>query len=186
MCVGQTYLQTLCQQLFSCLGRLIGLAEPWANMTGMLSNISEVLEVMDELEQVGSVARPKGASASIIQASDDDVIELSHADIVTPGGSCVAQDLSLRLRPGHGIMVTGANAVGKTSLVRVLGGLWPLHNGQLLRKVSSTTTSANAPSVRDLFFVPQKIHMVSHPMIWPNSSLRKPSETLWHTALSVI
>ena len=88
-------------------------------MTGMLANISEVLEVMDELEQPGSVANPSRETATVhVKATDEDVIKLSKADIVTPSGLNVAQDLSLELTPGNGVMITGPNATGKTSLVR--------------------------------------------------------------------
>ena len=38
-----------------------------------------------------------------------------------------------RVTPDTPLMVTGASASGKSSLVRVLGGLWPLHKGRLTR-----------------------------------------------------
>lgn len=105
--LGQVYLQSLQVQLFDCLGRLISLAEPWANMTGMLANISEVLEVMDELEKPGSVANPlvEGATSGQV-TTNNELIRLERADIVTPGGSCFASDLSVTLRQNKGLMLT--------------------------------------------------------------------------------
>jgi ABC-type uncharacterized transport system fused permease/ATPase subunit len=39
--------------------------------------------------------------------------------------------------------------VGKSSLFRVIGGLWPLHNGELVK-----------PHNADVLFVPQKPYLV--------------------------
>ena len=42
-------------------------------------------------------------------------------------------------------MVTGASASGKTSLVRVLGGLWPSATGQIYRPAEVTDPKSRTP-----------------------------------------
>lgn len=88
------------------------------------------------------------AAAAGVQESDD-VIALNDVDIVTPTGVCLAQGIDLNISRGHSLMVTGHNATGKSSLFRVLSGLWPLQKGSL-----------SAP--RDqIQLVPQRVYSVS-------------------------
>lgn len=67
-------------------------------------------------------------------------------DIVTPRGDAVCTNVSMTITKESPLMLTGPNASGKTSFVRLLSGLWPAHKG---------TVSKEA----DLFCVPQRIYM---------------------------
>jgi ABC-type uncharacterized transport system fused permease/ATPase subunit len=60
-----------------------------------------------------------------------EAITLENVDIVTPSGVCLAQGIDLSIERGHSLMVTGHNATGKSSLFRVLSGLWPLQTGSV-------------------------------------------------------
>ena len=55
--------------------------------------------------------------------------------------------------------VTGRNATGKTTLIRVISGLWPHTKGEL---TAPKPAGASVPGLKDVFVVPQRIHMVSH------------------------
>jgi len=50
----------------------------------------------------------------------------------TKGGRQLFKDVDSTLQSGHWLYVTGANGVGKTSLLRMLCGLAPVESGQIL------------------------------------------------------
>ena len=87
------------------------------------------------------------ASAGIIEFSD--IIEFENATIVSPDGRVLVTDLNLKVHQACNIMITGPNGAGKSSLFRILGDLWPLHSGKLLK-----------PGKEDIMFLPQKPYQV--------------------------
>lgn len=58
------------------------------------------------------------------------VIELEHAQIDTPDGRTLVDDLTWRLAPGERIGLVGVNGSGKTTLLRTLAGEYPLAAGK--------------------------------------------------------
>lgn len=66
-------------------------------------------------------------------------------------GTCLASKVSFIVPQGKNLLVTGPNVSGKSSLFRVLGGLWPVRSGRLHRPLAS----ANDPmgSISTVFMV---------------------------------
>jgi ABC-type uncharacterized transport system fused permease/ATPase subunit len=87
----------------------------------------------------------------VYKFADDGGIYIADVDIVSPDGRLLVKDLSIDLPQGTNLMITGPNGVGKSSLFRVIGELWPLHCGVITK-----------PRSRDaLVFLPQKPYLVT-------------------------
>lgn len=80
---------------------------------------------------------------------DGESIKFQGVDIVSPDGKLLVTNLTFEVKPGMNVMVTGPNGAGKSSLFRLIGELWPLKSGTLIK-----------PPKEEILFVPQKPYLV--------------------------
>lgn len=115
-------------------------------------------------------------------------IEFKDLCVSSPLGHLLLHKLSLRVSHGQALLITGPNGCGKSTLVSVMGGLYPYFTGMITLPASSRDLSilpqraVLAPgSLADLVRYPQpaSLHM---PHACPSSTLRH--DVLWQRSVA--
>lgn len=140
-------------------------------MAGYTSRVSTLLDVMEDIQNgrlekklVSSAGTEENAAVlrgrGTIYESEN--IEFSNVPIVSPNGDVLVKALSFTVRPGDHLLIVGPNGCGKSSLFRILGGLWPVYGG-----------TVHKPPFTSIFYIPQRPYLsrgsLRQQIIYPDS-----------------
>ncbi|EXJ76908.1 ATP-binding cassette, subfamily D (ALD), member 2 [Capronia epimyces CBS 606.96] len=138
-------------------GRIMFSYKEITELAGYTSRVAGLLDVMDEVSAghfekklVSSASTEENAAVlkgrGTIEESEN--IEFTDVPIVSPNGDVLVKKLSFRIKPGDHLLIVGPNGCGKSSLFRILGGLWPVYGGRVKK-----------PSFEDIFYIPQRPYL---------------------------
>lgn len=151
------------------LGKLIQSKKNIQNMVGYASQIAEfekVLDIINESSKIENVVNERGEQPLLTgpNVSYGNEITFDKVPLITPKGNTLVHDLSFSIKQGDNLLIIGPNGCGKSSLFRILGGLWEVQSpGKLIVPYNR----------RDLFYLPQRSYFtygsLREQIIYPDS-----------------
>ncbi|RGP72073.1 peroxisomal long-chain fatty acid import 2 [Fusarium sporotrichioides] len=133
---------------------MLSLADAGGRMMYSIKDLSElagytsrVYTLISTLHRVNADAYQVRAGQSELYSLSDvsgtiqkgfDGVRFEHVPVVAPGlwpqgGEELLESLSIIVRRGEHLLISGSNGVGKTAISRILAGLWPVYRGLVSR-----------------------------------------------------
>lgn len=126
------------------------------------AGVNRLAAFSEALEQANSTASQERDQIDIYIGSQ---LSCQHLTLKTPDyAKVLIKDLSVNISPGEGLLIVGESGVGKSSLLRMIAGLWSSGIGCLIR-----------PQLEEMLFLPQRPYMIlgtlREQLLYPNLHL---------------
>ncbi|GJJ77348.1 ATP-binding cassette, subfamily D (ALD), member 4 [Entomortierella parvispora] len=124
--------------------KIIKCGTDFSDVAGYTSRLGQLMEALDNLNtEMENIAIDFPHEESV---SSDSTIRFEDVSFNTPSGELIVSDFTYTFEVGTNTMIVGSNGTGKTSILRVMGGLWPMSRGQVILPQQYR---------KDLIFLPQ-------------------------------
>lgn len=115
-----------------------------SNITAVVTRLGSFTEALQDVSEKAPLLSEGGA-----KVNEEPRIAFDKVDIMTPQrDQLLLRELSFSLERG-GVLVIGPSGSGKSSIFRVISGLWSASSGQIIR-----------PAMEHCIFLPQRPYMV--------------------------
>ncbi|KAG1944336.1 lysosomal cobalamin transporter ABCD4-like [Pimephales promelas] len=150
----------VCIYLINCFTQLIDLSTTVSDVAGYTHRIGELREAMADIakkqcdsERYDTLSKDESDSdRELHSVPEDTAFVLDRLSYKSPRSEeLLVKDLTLKISQGMHLLVVGNTGTGKTSLLRVLNGLWEPCSG------SVGMTTCFGP--RGVLFLPQKAYL---------------------------
>ncbi|KAK2597968.1 ATP-binding cassette long-chain fatty acid transporter pxa2 [Conoideocrella luteorostrata] len=152
-------------------GRIMFSYREIMELAGYTSRVASLLDVMDDIQSGHFEKRlvssgDTGDNEAVLKGRgtvyESEDITFMDVPIISPNGDVLVKALSFSLQHGDHLLVVGPNGCGKSSLFRILGGLWPVYGGTVYK-----------PPFHAIFYLPQRPYLsrgsLRQQIIYPDS-----------------
>jgi ATP-binding cassette subfamily D (ALD) protein 3 len=158
--------------LAKAIGRIVVSYKEIQNLAGYTSLVYELEEVLEDLDNgtykrtlvdTGDKQKYDMSNRGTYQESESIIFE--EVPIISPNGDVLINGINFEVSAGMNLFITGPNGCGKSSLFRIMGGLWPLFGGKVHR-----------PKNESIFYIPQRPYLptgtLRDQIIYPHGKLQ--------------